>query len=56
MGDGCIAMPLPCYARDGGYGLMMPTWPIGATSEQVWNWTANVEFGIERHSANLMQS
>jgi len=39
-----IAMPLPSYARDGGYGLMMPT---PASNEQVWNWRTNLQYGVD---------
>ncbi len=37
---------LPSYGRDGGYGLMMITLPVPATSLQVWNWQFNMQSGI----------
>lgn len=41
-------LPLPCYARDGGYGIMQLTYPGFTISaeDKLWHWSRNLDFGI----------
>jgi hypothetical protein len=52
---GSIGNPLPCYARDGGYGLMQITRPLPEI-QHLWNWRANARRGCEIFDLNYQQS
>jgi len=52
---GGIGPPLPCYKRDGGYGLMQITEPL-PTMNEIWNWKLNIEAGQKLFDQKYKQS